>query len=59
VFYKSTVIYTGANKFGALVGDNSKIGANAVLTPGTVLTPNSIVKRLELIDQQKNNFNSQ
>ena len=57
VFYKSTVIYTGANKLGSLVGDNSKIGANAVLTPGTVLTPGSIVKRLELIDQQKDNFN--
>lgn len=54
VFYKSTVIYTGSNKFGALVGDNSKIGANSVLSPGTILTASTIVKRLELIDQQKN-----
>jgi len=38
-------------KFGALVGDHSKIGANAVLSPGTVLNPGSIVKRLELIEQ--------
>lgn len=38
-------------KFGALVGDHTKIGANAVLSPGTILTPQSVVKRLELIDQ--------
>ncbi len=38
-------------KFGALVGDHTKIGANAVLSPGTILAPQSIVKRLELIDQ--------
>ncbi len=38
-------------KFGALVGDHTKIGANAVLSPGTVLAKNSIVKRLELVDQ--------
>ncbi|MBC8767258.1 LpxA family transferase [Arenibacter sp. BSSL-BM3] len=44
---------TGTNKFGALVGDNSKIGANAVLSPGTILSMGSIVKRLELIEQNK------
>ena len=38
-------------KFGALVGDHSKIGANAVLSPGTILMPESIVKRLELVEQ--------
>jgi NDP-sugar pyrophosphorylase family protein len=38
-------------KFGSLVGDNSKIGANAVLSPGTILKKNSIVKRLQLIEQ--------
>ncbi|MCK0144449.1 LpxA family transferase [Arenibacter sp. F26102] len=43
----------GTNKFGALVGDNSKIGANAVLSPGTILSMGSIVKRLELIEQNK------
>lgn len=42
---------SGAEKFGALVGDNTKIGANAVLSPGTILEPDSIVKRLELIEQ--------
>ena len=38
-------------KFGALVGDHSKIGANAVLSPGTILLPESVIKRLELIEQ--------
>ena len=37
-------------KFGALVGDHSKIGANAVLSPGTILLPESVVKRLELVE---------
>jgi NDP-sugar pyrophosphorylase family protein len=40
-------------KFGALVGDHTKIGANAVLSPGTILPSESIVARLELIDQVK------
>lgn len=38
-------------KFGALVGDETRIGANAVLSPGTILSPGSVVKRLELIEQ--------
>ena len=42
---------TGVTKFGALIGDQTKIGANAVLSPGTLLPPKSIVKRLELVDQ--------
>jgi NDP-sugar pyrophosphorylase family protein len=42
---------SGLNKFGALVGDHTKIGANAVLSPGTILAPDTIVKRLELIEQ--------
>ena len=46
---KKTAI--SVTKFGALVGDHSKIGANAVLSPGTLLPSQSIVKRLELVDQ--------
>jgi bifunctional N-acetylglucosamine-1-phosphate-uridyltransferase/glucosamine-1-phosphate-acetyltransferase GlmU-like protein len=48
---RELVIATGLTKFGALVGDYCRIGANAVLSPGTTLTPGTIVKRLELIDQ--------
>jgi bifunctional N-acetylglucosamine-1-phosphate-uridyltransferase/glucosamine-1-phosphate-acetyltransferase GlmU-like protein len=44
---------TGMQKFGALVGDHTKIGANAVLSPGTILKPEAIVKRLQLIDQSE------
>ncbi len=42
---------TDAQKFGGLIGDGSKIGANAVLSPGTILQPNTVVKRLELVEQ--------
>jgi len=41
----------GVTKFGAMVGDFSRIGANAVLSPGTILTPKSVVPRLSLIEQ--------
>ena len=51
VLFDAKVIPTDADKFGALVGDGSKIGANAVLSPGTILPAKSIVKRLELIEQ--------
>ncbi len=51
--YKNQVISTNSSKFGSLVGDDSKIGANSVLSPGTILEKNSIVKRLELIEQIK------
>jgi len=53
VVYDSTIIETGTEKFGSLVGDNSKIGANSVLSPGIILEKNSVVKRLELIQQYK------
>lgn len=44
-------ITTSVKKFGALIGDGSKIGANAVTCPGTILEPDSTVDRLELIRQ--------
>ncbi|MFZ0598924.1 MAG: DapH/DapD/GlmU-related protein [Flavobacterium sp.] len=53
VLYNSQIIETNSDKFGSLVGDNSRIGANAVLSPGTILVKNSIVKRLELVEQVK------
>jgi NDP-sugar pyrophosphorylase family protein len=51
IAYHGQVIDTGVSKFGALVGDGSRIGANAVIAPGTLLEPASIVGRLQLIDQ--------
>jgi NDP-sugar pyrophosphorylase family protein len=49
--YDAKKIDTGVEKFGALVGDFVKVGANAVLSPGTILEQHTIVKRLELIEQ--------
>ncbi len=41
----------GRLKFGALIGDHCRIGANAVLSPGTILKPGTMVPRLTLVDQ--------
>ncbi|OED38212.1 hypothetical protein AB833_21130 [Chromatiales bacterium (ex Bugula neritina AB1)] len=45
------IIETGSLKFGALIGDCCRIGANAVLAPGTVLESNTVIPRLALVDQ--------
>ncbi|MFB9265285.1 LpxA family transferase [Bradyrhizobium erythrophlei] len=50
-FHKGRRLETGAEKFGALVGDRTRIGANAVIAPGAILAPATIVARLSLIDQ--------
>jgi len=55
VSFQNQIIDTGQEKFGALVGDHSRIGANGVLSPGTILEKYSIVKRLQLIEQLKEN----
>ena len=44
-------IATGVDKFGAILGDDARMGANSVAAPGTVLPPKTIVRRLELVDQ--------
>jgi len=53
VSFNQAIIDTEITKFGSLIGDNCKIGANAVLSPGTLLAAGSIVKRLELVEQVK------
>lgn len=53
VLHEGAIIDTESVKFGSLIGDHSKVGANAVLSPGTLLPANSIVKRLALIEQVK------
>lgn len=47
------VVDTKVFKFGSLVGDCSRIGANSVLNPGTILPMKSIVPRLTHVDQIK------
>jgi NDP-sugar pyrophosphorylase family protein len=53
VLHDGKIVNTHSQKFGSLVGDRTRIGANAVLSPGTILPKYSIVKRLELIEQLK------
>jgi UDP-N-acetylglucosamine diphosphorylase / glucose-1-phosphate thymidylyltransferase / UDP-N-acetylgalactosamine diphosphorylase / glucosamine-1-phosphate N-acetyltransferase / galactosamine-1-phosphate N-acetyltransferase len=50
-FHNGKKFETGVEKFGALVGDHTRIGANAVVAPGAILVPATIVKRLSLVDQ--------
>jgi len=52
IVYHGLVIDTGVDRFGALVGDGSRLGANAVIAPGALLEPGLIVGRLQLIDQK-------
>ena len=51
ILHKGREIPTEVEKFGALVGDGSKIGANAVLPPGSILEKNTVVNRLTLWNQ--------
>ena len=48
------VIETGATKFGALVGDDVRIGANAVIAPGALLDVGFRLTRLGKVDQHPN-----
>ena len=43
---------TGCSKFGALVGDGCRVGANAVLAPGVILPAGSVVPRASLCDDE-------
>lgn len=43
--------YTGQHKFGALIGDGARLGANSVIAPGALVRPRTVVARLELLDQ--------
>ncbi|KQP58323.1 LpxA family transferase [Methylobacterium sp. Leaf112] len=50
--YSGKTIESDTLKFGALVGDGCRIGANAVVAPGAILAPRTVVPRLGLIDQR-------
>ncbi len=41
---------TGCDKFGALIGDHGRIGANAVIAPGAILSSGFVVRRASLYD---------
>jgi bifunctional N-acetylglucosamine-1-phosphate-uridyltransferase/glucosamine-1-phosphate-acetyltransferase GlmU-like protein len=40
--FESEKIYTGLNKFGAIIGDNSQVGCNTVLNPATFFEKNVV-----------------
>lgn len=50
-YHRDKRIDTGATKFGALIGDRCRLGANAVIAPGAILEPATTVARLSLVDQ--------
>lgn len=50
--FGSTLQRSGCQKFGAVVGDRARIGANAVVAPGALLAPSTIVPRASLLDQE-------
>ncbi|MGY2376312.1 LpxA family transferase [Pseudomonas sp. SDO524_S393] len=43
---------TGCDKFGALLGDQCRVGANGVLAPGAVMAPASVVGRGQVFDAE-------
>ena len=51
ILWNDNVIDTGVEKFGALIGDEVKIGANTVVAPGAILAPGTVIPRLASIDQ--------
>jgi NDP-sugar pyrophosphorylase family protein len=52
VVHHLELIRTNTTRFGSLIGDHCRIGANAVLSPGTMLQQNSIVNRLTIVNQE-------
>lgn len=51
ILHGGEIIDTGVEKFGSLIGDGVRVGANAVIAPGAVLAPGEHVPRLSLVDQ--------
>jgi UDP-N-acetylglucosamine diphosphorylase / glucose-1-phosphate thymidylyltransferase / UDP-N-acetylgalactosamine diphosphorylase / glucosamine-1-phosphate N-acetyltransferase / galactosamine-1-phosphate N-acetyltransferase len=51
IHLRGKLIRTGVDKFGAVIGDRCRVGANAVLSPGTILEPNAVVGRLVLVNK--------
>ncbi len=49
-FYQRSVIKTGVDKFGSLIGDDCRIGANAVIAPGALLDQGYKLVRGGLLD---------
>lgn len=47
------IIDTQVNKFGTLIGENSRVGANSVIAPGALIRRGTIIERLTLVDPSR------
>ncbi|HET9161049.1 MAG TPA: hypothetical protein VFN88_10580 [Caulobacteraceae bacterium] len=54
--HEGVVTETKTLKFGALVGDDVRIGANAVIAPGAIIAPMTSIARLAHVDQRPGNW---
>lgn len=54
IVWQGGTIDTGVEKFGALIGDHARIGANAVIAPGALIEPGFRLTRLGKVDQHPN-----
>ena len=52
IAFEGRIIDTRVEKFGALIGDHARLGANAVIAPGALILPGTVVPRLGLVDQR-------
>ncbi len=50
ILWEGQIIDTGQDKFGALISDDVKLGANSVVAPGAILRPGFRLERLGLVD---------
>jgi bifunctional N-acetylglucosamine-1-phosphate-uridyltransferase/glucosamine-1-phosphate-acetyltransferase GlmU-like protein len=46
------LVATGVSKFGALLGDGCRLGANAVVAPGAILRAGTVIARAQLFDAE-------
>lgn len=51
IAWANHVIDTRVLKFGALLGDGARVGANAVIAPGAIVPKHARIPRLSLFDQ--------
>ncbi|MBO6525854.1 transferase [Erythrobacter sp.] len=51
IVFEGGTVETGSDKFGALLGDRVRVGANAVIAPGAIIKPDTVLPRLALHDQ--------
>jgi NDP-sugar pyrophosphorylase family protein len=49
--WNGNIIDTDVEKFGAVIGDGVRIGANAVIAPGALIAKGAVIQRLMLVDQ--------